>query len=110
MNVRLKDGTTEYDNLESAARQGDLIAQQKLSSLPTIHEAVNYIWQYYQELAATRSYAFGSAKLTYTEILAWSQLRRILLDGWELDTLLRIDAIFIDVEAKADEKRRASNG
>jgi hypothetical protein len=78
--------------------------------MPTLTDLLIYLWDYFQELSSTRSYAFGPAKLTYTEIYAWSKLRRIQLDGWELDTLLRLDGIFITVEAEAEEKRRASNG
>lgn len=74
-------------------------------------ENMRYVWDYYLELSFTRqNYGWGISPLTYAEILAWSKLRGIFLDAWELDILVRLDAVYMTVEAEADKKRRALNG
>jgi hypothetical protein len=88
-----------------------LLAQQRINELPTLPETLVYIWNYWQELSYTRrNYGWGVTPLSYSEIFAWSRLRGILLDAWELDTLMKLDSVYLDVESKAEAKRRAANG
>jgi hypothetical protein len=79
--------------------------------LPTLPDIVKHLWEYFQELSLSRrNYGWGVTQLTYTEIKAWSDLRGIQLDAWELDTLMCLDSVFMDVESKAAERRRQYNG
>ena len=69
------------------------------------------MWEYWNELSySRRNYGWGVTPLNYTEIAAWQNLRGIKLDGWELDTLLRLDSVYMDVQAEAEERRRKQNG
>ena len=79
--------------------------------MPTLPDLVKYVWDYFSELSLVRrNYGWGITSLTYTEIKAWCDIRRIQLDAWELDTLMCIDSVFMDVESKAAEQRRRDNG
>lgn len=49
---------------------------------------VIYLWNWYRDMAA------GSDKLTYTEILSWSQLYNIKLLAIEVDALKNLDLIY----------------
>jgi hypothetical protein len=82
-----------------------------LSGLPTLPQHLNYLWNFYQELQLTRyNNGWSAQPLTYTEIYSWSKLRRILLDAWELDSLLKLDDLFLSIEAKAQEQRQNNGG
>lgn len=82
-----------------------------LAGLPLLPEVLEYLWEYYNQLSITRqNYGWGPTALTYQEIEAWSRLRHVVLDPWELDALLMLDSIFLSVSAKAEAKRKAQHG
>jgi hypothetical protein len=75
--------------------------------LPTLPPDLRYLWDYFLEISfSRRNYGWGVTPLSYSEIYAWRKLRGIRLDAWELDTLVRIDAVFLTVEAEAEAQRR----
>ena len=79
--------------------------------MPVLPTSLRHIWEYFGELSITRrNYGWGVTPLTYSEIFAWRTLRGINLDAWELDTLMRLDSVFMDVEAEAAIKRRQQHG
>jgi hypothetical protein len=111
LTVRLPDGSTELDNIESAARQGDRSAQQRLDGLAVCPEVVVYLWDYFLQIhQVRRNYGWGATPLTYTEIYHWTLLRGIKLDAWELDTLLLLDDCFLVIWHKHNSKKEAGNG
>ena len=91
--------------------QGNREAEETLSGLPTLPEVLEYLWEYYNQLSVTRqNFGWGPTALTYQEIAAWSKLRNVKLDPWELDALLMVDSVFLTVSAEAEAKRKAQNG
>lgn len=55
--------------------------------------AALYIWGWFMELDRQRAgNGYGPLPLGFKEIAAWSRLRRVELDQWELSALLTMDS------------------
>ena len=108
LNKTLQDGSTERDNLLSAARQGNRQAIEKLAEAPKFPQTIGYLWEYFHQLNRTRSnYGWGPVSFTYTEIEAWSRLHYIKLDRWELNAILRLDRSFLECWQKNQPKQES---
>lgn len=94
LNTRQKDGATLREHLESVQRQTG-ITPKELEPLDVPY-ALEYLWQWFCELSAGRHYSeYGPQSLSYTEMLAWARLTGKQLMVWEVETLKRIDAVYI---------------
>lgn len=86
------------------------MAQERLDALAPCPPAVEYLWEYFLEMHnRRRNYGWGATHITFDEIKSWCDLRKIRLDAWELDTLIKVDDKFMAVWAK-DEARKRPNG
>jgi hypothetical protein len=66
-------------------------------------DAMVYLWIWFCELDAGRGgNGFGLNPLSYSEIQAWTQLKRVDLAPWEVEAIKRIDSVRIRV---SQEKR-----
>lgn len=102
LDVRLEDGSSERDNLVSAAKQGNRQAIDKLAGMPTIPAPLAYLWAYFKEIRRTRQHnGWSFNHICYSEIEAWCRLCNVKLDHWELDAILGLDAIFMNAMANA---------
>jgi hypothetical protein len=60
--------------------------------------AVEYIWEWFRELSPGRMITeFGPGNLTYTEIKAWADLKRIPIKPWEVDAIKWIDSVYLNI-------------
>lgn len=91
-----KDGKhTVRQHLEAAARRGIAAAIKELEG-PEIPDALEYVWGWYCQLAATRRFNGMSGHpepLTYETIDAWSRLTGHTPTPEEVDALLLLDAV-----------------
>ena len=68
---------------------------QKLDA-PYFPSAVAYVWTWFNELSNARvSTGFGVSPITYSEILAWSQLTDSEPTPWEVAVIKMLDVLFI---------------
>ena len=64
-------------------------------------ECLQYIWSWFCDLSGGRGYSeAGPGPLTYAEIRAWAELTKQDPEAWEIQTLKRIDRIFISESLK----------
>ena len=62
---------------------------------------VMYLWGWFCELSGGRSYSeVGPLPLSYSEILAWSQLTKTNPTVWEVQAIKAIDRVFITEAGK----------
>ena len=62
---------------------------------------VTYLWQWFCELSGGRGYSeVGPLPLSYSEILAWSQLMKTSPTAWEVQAIKAIDRVFITEAGK----------
>ncbi|ROT45002.1 hypothetical protein [Pusillimonas sp. NJUB218] len=67
-----------------------------LQNPPELPEGAETVWGWFQELAAQRQQGInGGMSLSFTEIDAWGRLRGIRLARWQLDLILRLDALLL---------------
>jgi len=80
--------------------------------VPEIPEGLEYLLQWYYELAARRAITMaGVQAITYAEILAWARLTYTDPQPLEVDILCRLDDIYRGVSAERvrDETKRRSS-
>jgi len=72
------------------------------------------VWAWFRELDRARhSNGYGLNPLTYSDIDAWSRLRRISLLAWHLDALILMDGerlklLYEKTEAETEDKPKVS--
>lgn len=80
----------------------------ELRDAPPLPPLAAHVWAYYAELHRSRDEnGWGAQGLKMREIEAWSRLRRVSLDPWELDAILAIDRAFraaADAQAEANKE------
>ncbi|TNG94881.1 hypothetical protein FHQ28_05665 [Pasteurellaceae bacterium USgator11] len=59
---------------------------------------VLYLLDYFRELSMSRQCGMTINPILYSEIEAWSRLTATTLEKWELDTLKRLDVIWLNVQ------------
>ncbi|WP_445081590.1 phage tail assembly chaperone [Massilia antarctica] len=67
---------------------------------PALPPELEYIWTWFVALNRKRQYGMGANALTSAEILAWQARRRIRLDPWEEEVIDRLDALYVNNQAK----------
>lgn len=89
-----KDGATLRDHLATVYKQTG--RPPKELEGPDIAEWALYLWEWFRELSAGRgSTGFGPAPLTYSEIKAWMDMKKITIEPWELTILKRLDSVYL---------------
>ena len=62
---------------------------------------VLYLWVWFNELSGGRGYSeSGPLPITYSEILAWSELTRTDLAAWEVEVLKTLDRAYLNEALK----------
>ena len=89
------DGAPLRAHLQAAARQGQIDEQLREVSQP-IPRAGAALWDAF---LAMRSAAIDGI-VTHGDIVAWQQLSHVRLSPWEVETLLCLDRVARDTEAK----------
>lgn len=67
----------------------------ELEAAPSLPESTAYIWLWFIDLASARQCGMSVNPISYTEILSWSQLKRITPAEWEIEAIKAIDAAFL---------------
>ena len=63
---------------------------------PEIPDATRHLWSWFLELHAGRgSSGYGLSAISYGEMDAWSRLRQIPLESWEVQALRTLDALYL---------------
>ena len=74
------------------------------------------MWAWFRELDRARhSNGYGLNPLSYSDIDAWSRLRRISLLAWHLDALILMDGerlklLYEKTEAETEDKPKDTRG
>ncbi|MDY4280865.1 MAG: hypothetical protein SOX56_07345 [[Pasteurella] mairii] len=64
------------------------------------HGLVAYLLDYFYELSLSRQSGMGLSPILYAEIVAWCQLTHTCLARWELETIKRLDLLWLSVNAE----------
>lgn len=99
-------GITRRDELEQVKKQtGESISELEYAEIP---DCVNYLWQWFVELSSSRSSSgFGANPISYLEINAWDKLNMHWIRPWEVETIKRMDAIFLDFQRENSKQQTA---
>ena len=94
LNKRQKDGASLRDHLEIVHRQtGKTPPQLEPVDIPY---GIQYLWGFFCDISGGRGYSeAGAMPLSYSEILAWSQLTKSDPTAWEISVLKSIDRAFL---------------
>jgi len=94
---------TLWEELEAMEKRS---GRQLLPDEPLFPAVVEYLWEWFQQLHATRGGGFGPASITYAEIDAWSRQTGTRPTPWEVEQLKGIDREWLTWQAqKMDEER-----
>lgn len=98
------DGQTLRDHLKSHhAKTGEM--PRRLAEAPQCPEGCYQLWRDFLALHHGRgSTGFGPARISFSDILAYQQVRGIRLSQWDISTIQRADTAFL--EHCAEEKKR----
>lgn len=66
-----------------------------LRDAPHVPLGLEYLWDWYQTLAARRTAGFSLNPITWSDMQACFTLLRIRPEVWEVDTICQIDTAFI---------------
>lgn len=75
-----------------------------LDGEPQLLPAIDYLWEWFQDLHGTREGGFGPGPLTHTEIYCWASLNHIELSPWELKMIKVIDRAYFRYQAEKEKK------
>lgn len=89
------DGVPKREHLRMAQeRLGRPIAE--LQSEPLAAE-LHYLWQWFVQLSNARS---SQTAISFQEIQAWAQLKRVELDPFEVEAIKALDQVFLNIFRK----------
>lgn len=101
-----EDGLTARQHLEFIAKKKK-VPLATLTGEPKLLQAGQHIWNWYNQLSATRGGGFGPAPITYQEIRAWSKLMQTRPQPWEIDLIMMLDRIWFEMWADRDKAESA---
>ncbi|OGU13875.1 MAG: hypothetical protein A2076_13185 [Geobacteraceae bacterium GWC2_53_11] len=85
-----------------------------LEDEPEFYPALQHIWNWFHQLSNTRGGGFGPAPITFQEIAAWAGLMQTEPTPWEIEQIIRLDAVWFKLQAERDkdkpDKRRGKKG
>lgn len=85
---------TRREHYQGLARQGADVPELHGPDLP---EAARYLMEWFGQLHSTRPGGpSGPAPLRYTEIKAWAELTGRKLSWWEVETIKRLDRLWLE--------------
>lgn len=67
----------------------------ELINLAPIPAEIEYLWDWYLDLAGARTAGFSVNALTWSDVRAYFDLLKISPEAWEVRTIRRIDAAFL---------------
>lgn len=76
----------------------------QLQNLVEMPKTLQYIWQWFLELNATRPSGFGIGNIQYLEMQAYFNLHHITPEAWEIGVLKLFDSIAVSVAREQDKK------
>jgi hypothetical protein len=90
---KTKDGLTQQDHWEAAAKKGSRAAKEALEGPPFPRE-LDYLYGWLWELHGRSGASFGGLlPLSYTTIADWSRLTGQVIRPHEVAALIQLDAI-----------------
>jgi hypothetical protein len=96
----LPEGGTQADAFEQYKRR---FKRDHPEARPPVElpDCMAYLWGWFWELNTGRSIGGMGTPMAIapTEILAWCQLRRVVLEDWEISVLQGLDAAFLKAAA-----------
>lgn len=93
MTQPIKTGGTVRDNLEVAAKRGNMIARRALQGPPR-PIALEYLWSWFMELRVGAGEGMkGIAPLTWTEVYAWARMVQTRPYPHEVKALFELDLV-----------------
>lgn len=100
MNAPQGDGATLREHYEAVAeRTGRTIAE--LAGLPELPDGCEWLWRDFMALNVARgSNGFSPARLTWSDIDAYQRVNGIRFSAWEVQTIRRLDSLFLTEAAK----------
>lgn len=85
-------------HLEAIEAQTGITPDELVNPPPNF--AVGYLLDYFYQLNLSRQCGMVLNPLLYSEIEAWQRLYRIELDIWEIDTIKRLDYLFLSQQSE----------
>lgn len=102
----MEDGLTLEQHLVSLWKQTKVIPPQL--DLPPIPFELQHIWDWWEDLDATRQRGLATNPITYTEIERWAFLLKINLDPFEVRCIMALDSAYMACHAEQQAKKAAS--
>lgn len=59
-----------------------------------------HVWWWFQDLSAARSTGMSANPISFTEIDAYARLHRMVMEGWEIGLLRRLDTLALSQTAR----------
>lgn len=102
LNEVQKDGSTLREHFEAVERitgkKPEELEQLTSAPCPT---CMWYLWRAFLELnTSRRSTEMGPQSLSYLEIEAWARLTRQPVSAWQVEVLMRLDALYLTKQHK----------
>ncbi|MGX2975569.1 phage tail assembly chaperone [Ursidibacter arcticus] len=85
------------EHLIALAEQTGVIPEELNNPEPNL--AVFYLFGIFQQLSLSRQSEMTFNPLSYSEIIAWSNLYQTRLEMWEIDVIKQLDLIFLNVQS-----------
>lgn len=90
------DGASLRTHLQRAAGTGR-IDDRLFNECP---KEVRAIWETFTQIGRSRPSGFGVSAVSLQEIESWQRLYGVRLTAWELDTIIELDAVFVQRASK----------
>ena len=96
-------GVPRRNELEQVEKQtGELSPELECIEIP---DCVDYLWFWFTELNVSRSSnGFGPNPINYLEIQAWNELTMNDISPWEVETIKRMDTVFLEFQRENSKK------
>jgi hypothetical protein len=94
----MEDGATLRTHLQRMAYSSGKVDARLEAPLPP--RAVEAVWETFLLLASTRRSGMSAHPLTMVDIEAYCRMSNIQLSGWELETLIALDAVAMAAASK----------
>ncbi|WP_419773338.1 phage tail assembly chaperone [Haemophilus seminalis] len=94
------------DNSKATQREHLQVIEQQLGitpeelNNPPLNIAVGYLLEYFYAVSSSRQCGMSANPITFSEILAWSQLTNTSLARWEIEVIKRLDILWLNIQAE----------
>ena len=61
---------------------------------------MGYLLEYFYAVSCSRQCGMAANPITFSEILAWSQLTNTSLARWEIEVIKRLDVLWLNIQAE----------